>query len=92
MLDLAFNYICKFGIAAAFQGCYLASGVLFPIIFASTTFGACNLMGTISAFFSVDVYSLYSISEWYSFAGLCIVGIIISFLLKERSVSKSAKE
>lgn len=56
--DLGFNYLCKFGIAAAFQGCFLATTVLFPIIFASTTFGACNLFGTISAFFSVDMYGL----------------------------------
>lgn len=55
-LDLTYNYICKFGIAAAFQGVFLSTTVLFPIIFASTTFGICNMMGTISAFASVDVY------------------------------------
>jgi hypothetical protein len=59
--------------------------VLFPVIFASTTFGVCNMMGTISAFFSVDVYSsLQSITEWYLFAGLCVLGIITSLFLKEK--------
>ena len=55
--DLIFNYICKFGIASAFQGVYLASE-LFPVAFASTTFGVCNLSGVISGFFSKYVYAL----------------------------------
>jgi len=57
-LDLTFTYCCKFGIAIAFQAAFWATNVLFPIIFASTTFGLCDMMGTISCFFSVDVYTL----------------------------------
>ncbi len=51
-LDLVFTFISKFGVAMAFQGVYLAN-VLFPIVFSSTTFGVCCMMGSTSAFVSV---------------------------------------
>jgi hypothetical protein len=54
--DLTFNYIAKFGVGVAFKGVFLSTTNVFPVIFASTTFGICNMMGTISAFFSIDVY------------------------------------
>ena len=88
-LDLMFNYICKFGIAIAFQAAFWATTVLFPIIFASTTFGACNMMGSISAFFSVDVYMVQNSSEWISFTVLSVIGIVLSLLLKEKNVEQS---
>jgi hypothetical protein len=39
-LDMIFNFIVKIGTASAFQGVYIAN-VLFPVVFASTTFGVC---------------------------------------------------
>lgn len=83
-LDLTFNYICKFGIAIAFQAAYWATTTLFPVIFASTTFGVCNLMGSISAFFSVDVYTMQDFNEWFSFTLLSLLGIIFALLLQEQ--------
>jgi len=56
-VNLISNFICKFGIAAAYQNVYNANG-LFPLVFASTTFGICCLMGALSAFFSEHVYNL----------------------------------
>ena len=56
-IDLACNFICKFGIASAFQTCFLTND-LFPIVFSSTTFGICSMMCSISSFFSI--YEIYT--------------------------------
>ena len=57
-LDLYLTYVAKLGIAIAFGSAFWATTVLFPIVFASTTFGLCNAIGTTSCFFSVEVYNL----------------------------------
>jgi MFS family permease len=54
VIDMIGQFICKFGIASGFQACYLAN-VLFPIIFASTTFGVCVMMNSVAAFCSIFI-------------------------------------
>ena len=84
-LDLAYTFVCKFGIAIAFQAAFWATTVLFPIIFASTTFGLCNMMGTVSCFFSVDVYTLPNVHvQWVTSAAMCLAGIGFALMLKEK--------
>lgn len=56
-LDMIFNFTCKFGIASAYQGCY-QSNILFPIVYASTTFGVCCMCGVISCLIAPFVYTL----------------------------------
>lgn len=77
------NFICKFGIAAAYQGVYLAN-ILFPIVFASTTFGVCCMMGSISGFFSSGVYSIDGTVPWFIFTALSTIGIICALMLREK--------
>lgn len=84
-LDLGFTFAGKLGIAIAFQAAFWATTALFPIIFASTTFGLCNAMGTMSCFFSVDVYTLPNAkTQWTTSAALCAAGIVLALLLKEK--------
>ena len=56
-VDMICNFICKFGIAAAYQGVYLAN-ILFPIVFASTTFGVCCMMGAVACLCAPSIYSI----------------------------------
>lgn len=79
-IDLACNFICKFGIAAAFQSCFLTNE-LFPIVFSSTTFGICSMMSSISSVLSVyEIYTNEGINAWHLFIGLCCLGVISASL------------
>lgn len=83
ILDMALNFLLKFGIASAFQCCFL-SNELFPIRFSSTTFGVCSMMGSISSILSI--YEIYNSSEnnpWILFISLAGVGMICAFLQRE---------
>lgn len=83
-LDLIFTFISKFGIAMAFQGVYLAN-VLFPIVFSSTTFGICCMMGSTAAFGSVfQIYNFEDKSPVALFGILSVVGFILALLQKEK--------
>ena len=50
-------FLSRFSIASCYQLVYLANEI-FPILFASTTFGICNLFAAFSMFVSVDVQKL----------------------------------
>lgn len=83
ILDMILNALCKFGVAMAFQGVYLANE-LFPIVFSSTTFGICCLMGSTAAFSSIwTIYDFETIYPYYIFIGMCCAGIICTLLVKE---------
>lgn len=53
-LEMFFSYFGRFGISATYQGVYLANE-LFPIIFASTTFGVCNIFGGMAGAASIEL-------------------------------------
>ena len=85
VIDMIGQFICKFGIACAYQGCYLAT-VLFPIIFASTTFGAGITMSSVSEFCSIYIiYDFETKWPWYVFIGSCLLGIICCLLLRDKN-------
>ena len=78
--DLFFDYLSKVGISMAFLGVYQAN-ILFPIVFSSTTFGICAMMGSTAS--TISIFSIYSIEGkdgYWIFMGLCIVGIVFSLL------------
>ena len=84
ILDMTMDYIVKFAIAMAFQGVYLSND-LFPIVFASTTFGVSAMMGSASAALSVFViYDFETQWPWLLFIALTFVGIVCCLLLKEQ--------
>ena len=51
--DLAATYIAKAGVSSAYQSIYLINSI-FPVIFASTTFGLCNTFGGLSSILSLE--------------------------------------
>jgi hypothetical protein len=83
-LDMIGNFVCKFGLASAYQGVYLVN-ILFPIVFASTTFGVCCLMGAVSSFFSQDVYGIPGNTPWIVCIGLCFVGIMLALAIRDKN-------
>lgn len=84
-VDMICNFICKFGIASCYQGVYLAN-ILFPIVFASTTFGICCMNGAFAGLLSPYIYdpSGEKVYPWLIFIGLSLVGIIFALLLRDK--------
>lgn len=83
-VDLAFNFVSKFGCASAFNAVYLGNN-LFPVVFSSTTFGICALMGSTASFTSIFViYDYVGKPPWYLFSALCVLGIFLCLLQRER--------
>ncbi len=83
-VDMICNFLCKFGIASCYQGVYIAN-VLFPIVFASTTFGMCCMQGAIAGVLSPNVYQIDGDGPWYIFIGLACLGIVCTLLLKDKT-------
>jgi hypothetical protein len=82
--DLVANYLTKFGIAIGFQGVYL-SNILFPIVFASSSFGVCAVFGSFASFLSIDIiYDFETNFPWFVFIGLSVLGICFALLLREK--------
>jgi hypothetical protein len=82
-IDMIGQFICKFGIASAFQACYLAN-VLFPTAFSSSTFGVCVMMNSLASFCSVFIiYDFETKDPWYVYIGCCCLGMICSYLLRD---------
>lgn len=83
-IDLTMDFLAKFGIASAFQSAFLSND-LFPVVFSSTTFGVCSMMTSISSVLSVyEVYTQEGTSAWLLFLGLCIVGVTLCLLQREK--------
>jgi hypothetical protein len=83
VLDMLLNFLCKFCVAMGFQGVYL-SNYLFPIVFSSTTFGLCCMMGSTAAFISIwSIYDFADNQPWLIFIAFSILGIILALLQKE---------
>ena len=83
VIDMISQFICKFSIACAFQACYLANE-LFPIVFASTTFGACVSQNSLASYVSIwIIYDYTSKWPWYIYIGFCFVGMLCSLLLRD---------
>ena len=53
--DLIFLYIGKFGIACAYQGCFVITEI-FPSIISSTSFGICNIFGVLATIIVTQVF------------------------------------
>ena len=83
-MDMICNFIVKIGTASSYQGVYIAN-VLFPVVFASTTFGICCMQGAIASMISPSVYELGDTIPWYIFIALSVLGIICSISLRDKS-------
>lgn len=83
-VDMACNFIVKFGIASCYQAAYIAN-VLFPIVFSSTTFGICCMVGAIAGVFSPNIYQLEVPYQWYVFIALSLLGLACSLALRDKS-------
>ena len=84
-LDMLMHFVAKIGIAMAFQAVYLAN-VLFPIVFSSTTFGICCMMGSTGV--SISITTIYDYFDtkyfaWSLYAGLSLLAIFLALLQKE---------
>jgi len=81
-LELMFSYLARFGISATYQAVYLNND-LFPIIFASTTFGVCNIFAGISNAISIEVTLLEEDPMMFIYLGFAIAAAILSlFIIK----------
>ena len=79
-VDMIGNHICKFGIASAFQCCFLTND-LFPVEFSSTTLGICYMMSSISSVLSVyEIYTSEGTQAWELFVGLATLATICALL------------
>ncbi len=78
------NFIVKVGAASAYQGVYIAN-VLFPVVFASTTFGVCCMQGAIASMISPNIYGLGPIIPWYIFIVFSLIGLAASLCLRDKS-------
>ena len=83
-MDMICNFIVKIGTASTYQSVYIAN-VLFPVVFASTTFGMCCMQGAIASMFSPSVYGLGDNIPWYIFIGLSVLGLVCSISLRDKS-------
>lgn len=53
-VEMLCSFVAIFGISATYQAIYLNND-LFPIIFASTTFGVCNIFSGIANAISIEI-------------------------------------
>ena len=92
-LEMLFSYLGRFGISATYQAIYLNND-LFPIIFASTTFGVCNIFGGIANAVGIEVTLLEEDPMMFVFLAFCISAAILSlFIIKidsSRPIARSS--
>ena len=81
-LDLLSSYIARFAISATYQAIYLVMD-LFPILFASTIFGACNVFAGITNLGSAVFYPLSDNEMVGIFIALALVIGFVSLMLVE---------
>ena len=74
--DLIFMYIGKFGIACAFQGCFLITEI-FPSIIYSTSFGLCNIFGVTAMILVDEAFPVIFSDDRHFEKRLTICGILI---------------
>ena len=75
--DLIFMYIGKFGIACAYQGCFLITEI-FPSIIYSTSFGICNIFGVIATIIVTQVFPQVFLLDQYFEKRLIVCGVMIA--------------
>lgn len=82
--NFASNYLSKFGVAAAYQGCFLIMGI-FPSMFISSMFGVCLTFGVSMTL--VGSQGLTRIGDdsqiirLYIGLGVCIISLVVSRFL-----------
>lgn len=82
-IDLMCNFVCKFGIASAFQTCFQTNDI-FPVVYSSMTFGICYMMQSISSVLSIYViYTNESFTAWHLFITMCVVGLVCALFQQE---------
>ena len=58
---------------------------LFPIAYSSSTFGVSVMCGSMASFLSIHtIYDFNGNSNWYIFIGLCCLGMVCAFLIREK--------
>lgn len=81
--EMVMSFIARFAISCTYQGIYLSNN-LFPIVFASTTFGVCNFFAGLAGLFSFEVLLKLDDSLAISlFIVFSIAGSIVAIFLKE---------
>ena len=91
-----FVLLSKFGTAFAFNVCYEATPMFFPVILTSTAFGVCNLVARGSTIFSPLIAELPFPDPMASFSILSILAGFCSVFLhappKEIELEKTAED
>eukprot|EP00347_Sterkiella_histriomuscorum_P018095 403346808 len=82
-LEMSFAWLTRFGISITYEGLYMTTG-LFPILFASTSFGICNLFAGLAGLFSFEVLLKQEDTTQFMFYVIfCLVGSIVSLFQVE---------
>lgn len=82
-LEMSFCWVTRFGISMIYEGVYMANG-LFPILFASTSFGICNFFAGLSGLFSFEVLlKLDDENQFWVYLGVSFLGLIIGLFINE---------
>ena len=79
VLEMVFLYVGKFGIAAAYQGCFIIMEI-FPSLIYSSTIGVCNFLGVISTILALFVLPKISDPFFTIRLGICGLMLLISMV------------
>jgi len=79
-LDLVFLFLGKFGVAAAYQGCFIIMEI-FPSLIYSSTIGVCNFLGVSSTILALFVLTKLNDPFFNIRLAICAVMIVISLVL-----------
>jgi hypothetical protein len=79
-LDFKFLYLGKFGVAAAYQGCFIIMEI-FPSLIYSSTIGVCNFLGVTSTILALFVMTKLNDPFFNTRLAICGVMILISLVL-----------
>ncbi|CDW87584.1 solute carrier family member 5 [Stylonychia lemnae] len=79
-LDMISTFVTRFGVAATYQGVYLAND-LFPTIFASTSFGVCNIFAGLAGALSTQIKLLEDGPMMITYLFIILFAVIVSLIL-----------
>ena len=80
LIGIIFLYIGQFGIAAAYQGCFVIMEI-FPSIIYSFTIGVCNLLGVTSTIVALFAFPLMNDPTYNIRLAICATLILIACIL-----------
>ncbi len=85
-LNTIANFVTKFGVCISYQGIFLIIEV-FPLIFYSTVFGLCNMLGITSNILAIEVFVF--IEDQVLVYIMMVIMSVIALILSQKIVEDS---